>query len=102
MNVSLSPTDTLGRMLHTFNCTAYEVAKNTHQNRLAYGVIDLDDPKDTRTRWATKDLMVKNESGYYELFTGEVLNHFIIPGRKYIAKSLQVTGMTPGDYFYLK
>ena len=26
LNVSLSPTDTVGRMLHTFNCTAYEVA----------------------------------------------------------------------------
>lgn len=50
MNVSLAPNDTLGRMLHTFSCTAYEVAKNNHQNRLAYGVINLDDPKDTRTR----------------------------------------------------
>ena len=29
MNVSLSPDDTLGRMLHTFNCTAYEIAENT-------------------------------------------------------------------------
>lgn len=26
MNVSLSPIDTLGRMLHTFNCQAYEIA----------------------------------------------------------------------------
>ena len=25
MNSSLSPNDTLGRMLHTFNCTAYEI-----------------------------------------------------------------------------
>lgn len=26
MNISLTPNDTLGRMLHTFSCTAYEVA----------------------------------------------------------------------------
>jgi hypothetical protein len=26
MNISLSPEDRLGRMLHTFSCTAYEVA----------------------------------------------------------------------------
>jgi len=26
MNSSLTPNDTVGRMLHTFNCTAYEVA----------------------------------------------------------------------------
>jgi hypothetical protein len=25
MNVSLAPNDTLGRMLHTFSCTAYEI-----------------------------------------------------------------------------
>lgn len=28
MNVSLSPNDTLGRMLHTFNATAYEIGKS--------------------------------------------------------------------------
>jgi hypothetical protein len=26
MNVTLSPDDTLNRMLHTFNCNAYEIA----------------------------------------------------------------------------
>ena len=28
MNVSLSPTDSLNRMIHTFSCTAYEIAEN--------------------------------------------------------------------------
>jgi hypothetical protein len=32
MNVSLSPNDTLGRMLHTFNATAYEIADYNFQN----------------------------------------------------------------------
>ena len=32
MNVSLSPNDTLGRMLHTFQCTAYEVADYDFSN----------------------------------------------------------------------
>ena len=31
LNVSLTPQDPLGRMLHTFNCTAYEVAENIYQ-----------------------------------------------------------------------
>ena len=26
MNVSLTPNETLGRMIHTFSCTAYEIA----------------------------------------------------------------------------
>lgn len=101
MNVSLAPNDTLGRMLHTFSCTAYEVAKNTHQNRLTYGVINLDDPKDTRTRWATRNLMVANEEGKLVPWVGEVLEHFTIANQKYVAQSLTVTGMTPGDCFYI-
>lgn len=32
MNVTLSPNDTLGRMLHTFNCQAYEIYDNTVDN----------------------------------------------------------------------
>jgi hypothetical protein len=32
MNVSMSPNDVLGRMLHTFTCTAYEVAEFSYEN----------------------------------------------------------------------
>lgn len=38
MNVSLSPNDTLGRMLHTFSATAYEIAECTPENLRAYNV----------------------------------------------------------------
>jgi hypothetical protein len=39
MNVSLSPNDTLGRMLHTFSCTAYEIADYTFENLNKYKFI---------------------------------------------------------------
>lgn len=39
MNTSLSPTDSLGRMLHTFSCTAYEAQEYTHENLVASGII---------------------------------------------------------------
>jgi hypothetical protein len=32
MNVSLSPEDKLGRMLHTFSGTAYEIAEYSYEN----------------------------------------------------------------------
>jgi hypothetical protein len=32
MNISLSPNDTLGRMIHTFSATAYEVGKSDWRN----------------------------------------------------------------------
>lgn len=38
MNVSLSPNDTLGRMLHTFNCTAYEIAEYSTANIKKYNL----------------------------------------------------------------
>lgn len=41
MNVSLSPNDTLGRMLHTFSCTAYEIAECNFNNFIALGLIVL-------------------------------------------------------------
>ena len=37
MNVSLTPEDRLGRMLHSFSCTAYEVKENTDNNLLKLG-----------------------------------------------------------------
>jgi hypothetical protein len=38
MNVSLTPNDTLGRMLHSFNCMAYEIADYTLDNVREYGL----------------------------------------------------------------
>lgn len=37
VNVSLAPEDRLGRMLHSFSCTAYEVKENTDNNLLKLG-----------------------------------------------------------------
>ena len=41
MNISMTPNDTLGRMLHTFSCTAYEIAENTFDNLVKLNLITL-------------------------------------------------------------
>lgn len=41
MNVSLSPNDTLGRMLHTFTCTAYEIAEWNFKNLISMDLISM-------------------------------------------------------------
>ena len=41
MNVSLTPLDTLSRMLHTFKCTAYEIADWSFKNLLDLKLIEL-------------------------------------------------------------
>lgn len=39
MNISLAPNDTLGRMLHTFSCTAYEIDDFTFKNLKNQGLV---------------------------------------------------------------
>jgi hypothetical protein len=41
MNVSLTPNDTLGRMLHTFNCTAYEIAEWNFKNLMDLNLLNI-------------------------------------------------------------
>ena len=42
MNTSLTPEDILGRMLHTFSCTAYEIGECDYDTLLFYGIISGD------------------------------------------------------------
>ena len=48
MNTSLSPNDTLGRMLHTFSSTAYEIAEYNFDNLKQFGFA-MEDYTETRT-----------------------------------------------------
>lgn len=53
-NVSLSPTDTVSRMLHTFSCTADEIADCTPTNLQHYGFLDTTSELETLAlRFAT-------------------------------------------------
>lgn len=45
LNTSMTPNDTLGRMLHTFNTTAYEIADLTYDNLLQYNLITVGAPE---------------------------------------------------------
>ena len=40
MNTTLTPNDTVGRMLHTFQCTAYEIDDINYNNLNAYGFLN--------------------------------------------------------------
>lgn len=48
MGVTMAPTDSLGRMLHTFTCNATEVADYTFENLMSYG-FTVDDYVETRS-----------------------------------------------------
>lgn len=89
LNVSLAPNDTVGRMLHTFTATAYEIADYTYSNLSAYGLISVGDPTVKQLRWETIDLA---KSG---IGSGDnILN--------YKAVSLYFEGMVPGDIIHIE
>ena len=63
LNISLTPEDRLGRMLHTFTCTAYEVADFSYENLLNLNFFKPEDFYDTSIKYKTvklKDLVDDN------------------------------------------
>lgn len=102
MNVTMSPTDTLGRMLHTFSCSAYEIDDYTYLNLRKHGLITANDKMQFQMRWASVRLANTNENGMVEYFTGQV-NESSYYGEKVVRPiyTLQVSEMMPGTYFLI-
>lgn len=50
LNISLSPEDRVGRMIHTFNSTAYEVEEINYNNLVALGFISVDESMASEVR----------------------------------------------------
>ena len=71
MNISLTPNDTLGRMLYTFNATAYEIADFTYENLVKYKLINTSVNNITPTILSLKTydsinlLDIQDEGEYY-------------------------------------
>lgn len=86
MNVSLSPSDQLGRIIHTFNCTAYEIAENTYSNLEKYNFVDVNTENSPQLRWTSIDLAQHKV---------EVNKNLL----KYPAAAVSLEGMLPGDKF---
>lgn len=59
MNVSLTPEDKLGRMLHSFSATAYEVEELTYKNLVSLGFIKADEL--TVTSMQTQSILLRQK-----------------------------------------
>lgn len=68
LNNSLAPINPLGRMLHTFNSTAYEIADFTYKNMQELGFVNVQDLTHTQTRWSTVEL-VSHDSNLDEIIS---------------------------------
>ena len=88
MNVSLTPNEQLGRMLHSFSATAYECLDNTYENLINYGfhkLAEVIEYTDINASFLIKDL-VPNEQGWY-----------IVTPSKVIVKELVCRDFQEGD-----
>ena len=100
MNVTTSPNDTLGRMLHTFNCNAYEIAPFSYNALESFGIISTENETTQTMKWKTVDLKkIMQESGS----TGEwlQLNMVTTNGVQTAIPfySLNFEGLDPGTCF---
>ena len=94
MNVSLSPEDKLGRMLHTFSATAYEVEELTYENLMNLGFIKILETEATSYKWKSIDL------GDFIAESGETTGFLAIntnPVIDYI--SVEQTGASPHQIY---
>lgn len=90
MNISLSPQDGLSRMLHTFSCTAYEIAEFNITNLKYYGLVDANEEDALQTRWKT---IVLKDKGDATNPKPQLLT--------YPAYSISFTEMMPGSKVYV-
>lgn len=102
MNISLTPNDTVGRMLHTFNCSAYEIDDYTYDNLNKYDLLSIYNDIQYQMRWATVELSSINDKGQVQYFTGQVNvgNNYGVNASRPVYH-LMVSEMLPGTYFLL-
>ena len=99
MNVSLVPNDTLGRMIHTFNCTAYEVAENDYENLEKYNFIKANAIIQPSLRWLSVDLSankIENNKNLLKFIASSIYLEDLIPGEKLNITTLE--GKDPKTY----
>lgn len=73
LNVSLSPTDTVGRMLHTFSATAYEVAANTYESLRYLGFVKIESDV-VQTRY--QSVNIAGHSPEMDSIANSIMNYF--------------------------
>lgn len=91
MKTTLNPENKLGRMLHTFNGTAYEIADYTYNNLVKYNFVSLIKNEDIQfLSWRTVEFNQKDINGRPIYQYNKILN--TAP-----TNSIKFTGMRPGQ-----
>lgn len=82
MKPTLSPNDTVGRILHTFSTTAYEIDDFSYDALLKWGFIELKDLSKMVTRWRSATFSKYDDQGNFigtHNVTENMIHHDHIP-----------------------
>ena len=93
MNSSLSPNDTVGRMLHTFSSTAYEIADFNYSTLGEMGFITVEDQNMQALQWETIEFIQRDSNGVLAPIQSNI--NLLPKGRK--ATTIRFDNMNPGD-----
>lgn len=95
MKTTLNPENKLGRLLHTFNGTAYEVADYTYANLVKYNFVSLIKNEDIQfLSWKTIEFNEKDQNGQVIYPINKILNATS-------TNSVKFMGMRPGQMVQL-
>ena len=98
MNVSLTPEEKLGRMLHNFSCTAYEVETLTYQNLVDLGFLKPQEKEDQSLEMETVKLRDKIAT-ITDISQSVRINNNTIENYLYLQPSPTIIG---GPGFYVR
>ena len=93
LNVSMKPKDPLGRMLHDFTCTGYEIAALTYNNLVYYNIVHNNTPNIMEMHWSSIDLRDIQYNNHFYDPDGWLM----IPIGDAAIQSFQLTNFVPGD-----
>lgn len=100
MNVSLTPNDTLGRMLHSFQCTAYEIADWNFNNLNQLNLINIPNGRSANVKIAqiqpSKMMEITDAEKFQEIYPIFEQSNTDIVRFKIGAYNVNITEATPG------
>lgn len=95
MNVSLTPIDSVSRMLHNFSCQASEIAEFTPENLSFYGLINMNEIETYQMRWET--IILQDKQREYLLQNDSIYGKDLLRG--YAAYYIKFTDIVQGTTF---
>ena len=100
LNSSLTPNDKLGRMIHSFKSTAYEISSFDNEHLQKYNIIDSNEHFGTLMRWSTIDVKKECKKLYENNPNRNMREKYsLINDRKMY--SIKAQNFQPGTIIYL-